>query len=44
MKKIGSAIVVSLLFFVFTSEKYINDKEDEYVCLPCGSDCDTATP
>jgi rhodanese-related sulfurtransferase/DNA-directed RNA polymerase subunit RPC12/RpoP len=41
MKKLLiTAIVSSLLFFVFTSEKYISNKQDEYVCLPCGSDCD----
>jgi rhodanese-related sulfurtransferase len=38
MKRLFS--IVSLLFFVLTSEKYISDKQDEYVCLPCGADCD----
>lgn len=43
MKKLfGSVIIVSLLFFSFTSEKYVSNKQDEYVCLPCGEDCDTA--
>lgn len=43
MKKLFiTTIISSLLFFVFTSEKYINDKQDEYVCLPCGADCDNA--
>ena len=34
------AILASLLFFAFASEKYVTDKQEEYVCLPCGADCD----
>jgi len=42
MKKLfNPAILVSLLFFVLTPEKYVKDKQEEYVCLPCGGDCDT---
>jgi len=39
-KLFSAAILASLLFFAFTSEKYISDKEEEYVCLPCGAGCD----
>jgi rhodanese-related sulfurtransferase len=44
-----SGIFVTILFVLVTSEKCIDDKQegnsgeqDVYVCLPCGSDCDTA--
>lgn len=44
-----NSILVTTLFVLFTSEKCTSDKQDvhsdeqdEYVCLPCGADCDTA--
>src|SRR6476659_9877084 len=41
MKKIAATIIIiSLLFFVFTSEKKLNKNEQDYVCTPCGADCD----
>lgn len=41
MKRLFStSVFVSLLFFGFTSEKYASNRQDEYVCLPCGADCD----
>jgi rhodanese-related sulfurtransferase len=33
-------MVISLLFFAFISKKTVDEKQDEYVCLPCGEDCD----
>jgi len=43
MKKLFiTTIISSLLFFVFTSERYISNKQDEYVCIPCGNECDNA--
>jgi rhodanese-related sulfurtransferase/DNA-directed RNA polymerase subunit RPC12/RpoP len=35
------SIATSLLFLVLTSERNKGDKQDEYVCMPCGSDCDS---
>jgi len=43
MKKTFIAVILlSLLFVGFTSEKQMR-RQDDYVCLPCGSDCDAAT-
>lgn len=50
MRKIFvTSIFVIVLFVLVTSEKCISngqennmDKQEEYVCLPCGADCDTA--
>jgi rhodanese-related sulfurtransferase/DNA-directed RNA polymerase subunit RPC12/RpoP len=39
-RSFGAVAVISLLFIAFTSGKYIGNKQDGYVCLPCGSDCD----
>jgi rhodanese-related sulfurtransferase len=43
------SILVTALVVLFTFEKCISDKQgdntdekEEYVCLPCGADCDTA--
>ena len=42
MKRLFSPFVfTSLLFFAFTSEKNVSDSQLDYVCLPCGSGCDT---
>ena len=42
------SILVTALFVLFTAEKCISDKQgsntnegEEYVCIPCGSGCDT---
>ena len=35
-----TAIFISLLFIGFKPEKQVSDKQEEYVCVPCGSDCD----
>ena len=41
MKKLFSTIIIiAVLLVVFTSGKYIANNQDEYVCLPCGEDCD----
>jgi DNA-directed RNA polymerase subunit RPC12/RpoP len=40
-KLFNGTIVVSLVFFAFKSEKHTTDKQEEYVCIPCGSDCDS---
>jgi rhodanese-related sulfurtransferase len=36
----GIAVFISLLLFGFSPEKYNGSGQDEYVCIPCGSDCD----
>jgi len=42
MKKMFRAtIFTSFLFFALTSEKNVTIFQGEYVCLPCGADCDT---
>src|SRR5262245_34080046 len=44
MKKlIFAAVVASLLFVAFMPENNNRANQDDYVCLPCGSDCDSTT-
>ena len=41
MKNLGAIILsISLLFFAFTSEKIRSGVKEQYVCTPCGADCD----
>ena len=42
-KLFNTGIFVSLLFFGFVSEKQGAGKQEDYVCMPCGSECDKQT-